>query len=59
MHPYSIKKLKIHKIVISKYAKMQLFTDKDKNKNKIMFLFNTRLVRIFIYLLFKLEHLQW
>ena len=37
MHPYNIKKLKIHKIVISKYAKMQSFTDKDKNKNKIMF----------------------
>ena len=29
---------------------MQSFTNKDKNKNKIMFFFNTRLVRIFFFL---------
>ena len=28
---------------------MQLFTNKDKDKNKIMFFFNTRLVRIFFF----------
>ena len=36
-HLYSIKKLLIFKIVVSKYIKMQSFTNKDKNKNKIMF----------------------
>ena len=28
---------------------MQSFTNKDKNKNKIMFYFNTRLARIFFF----------
>ena len=59
MHLYSIKKLEIHKIIVSKYVKMQLLTNKDKNKNKIMFPFNTRLARIFILFLLKLEHSQW
>ena len=32
---------------------MQLSTNKDKNKNKIMFIFNTRLARTFNFLFFE------